>query len=716
MRQLYRFLSAIEREVSPRDWAIGIALGNWLGWQVGLNLQTVIGLMLAALIRGNPLGLAIGFLTGLGAQEFSASLGLGNDIGYWILSHGASFRRVWAGLYHAPLIPFTYFYETHVMGRLVLGTINATLFFFATAAIVKTRGRQLFLKVSDGPLGFSWSHSILRHRHILHVSQYGEPPASTSLIRTKAAIFVSAVGTVSVLGIFLASPYLLQTAVSRYLTIINGAPVTIGGLHVSWLGGELELTNIAITHHAQTARNLFQIDSIKANFEVAPLLRKKAIIPKVTVSGIQLDTVKTEVVDTPYVEQIDSQVPNFLDRVAAHFFTTARKDVRANPFRSLVALQKGLDVGSYLRQEQRTLTSEKEALTISASVDALRTTCHSATDAAAVAECERSWNQLQARYKNLDEMVVNDINQLKLTLGLSNLHVEDLSTPLLGPRVLQWLERLGYWMDFSRRRMGVSLDPRMYTMVVEDNARGKSFHFGKRSTLPSLLISEIHVTSRHKPHSYYGNIEGKLTGVTNAPAVYGKSCQGTFDFEFPDNGFQRTHLSILIDHTGESNQEQFTVDAAEIPLKTWAFFQASDLFLGLKSAKASLKIDFESNESFLQVKGAMRVHSLTYDIRSPYKQLQAQLENVFQPHTEIPISFGMEGLPEEGNLKVVSPFGAKIAAALRDEFRQTQAAVDDTLRREIDDNLAIHRRSIQTRMGTTFAGFLESSRKTASLK
>ncbi len=713
MRPIYRFLSVIERDVSPRDWAFGVALGNWLGWQMGLNLQTGIALILAVLVRANPIGIFLGTLTGLFAQELSGTVA--NDVGYWVLSHGASVRRWWAGLYHAPLIPYTFFYESHVMGRLVLGTANSAIFFAVAHAVVKFKGQQLFYKISDGPLGFSWQHSILRHRYVLHVSQYGMPPAGTTLVRKRAAVFVVGFCALSMVTLFAASPFLLKSAISRYLTIVNGAPVTIGDLDVSWANGQVELKEIAITHHAQTSRNLFQIDSIKANFELVPLLRKKAIVPSVTISGIQLDLPKTEIVETSYVE-LDPQLPNFLDRVAAHFFTTARKDVKENPFRSLVALQKGLDLSSYLRQERRTLTSEREALSLSSAVDALRTSCHSVTEPAEVEECNSQWTQLQARYQALDKVVEQDIAQLKTSLGLSNMRVEDLSTPLLGPRVLQWLERLGYWMDFSRRRMGVSLDPRMYTMVVEDTYRGKSFHFGKRSTSPSLLVSEVHITSRHKPNTYYGNIEGRLTGLTNAPAVYGKPCKGNFEFEFPGNGYKRAKFTVNIDHTGEANREQFSIHAAELPLKTWAFFQASDLFLGLKTAKASLNIDFDAHESFLQVKGDMRVHSLQYEIRSPYKQLQAQLENVFSAHTEIPIAFEMEGLPEEGNLKITSPFGAKIAASLRDEFRQTQLAVEDNLRREIDDNLSGHRRTIQTRLGPSFASFLDSSRKTASLK
>ena len=89
---------------------------------------------------------------------------------------------------------------------------------------------------------------------------------------------------------------------------------------------------------------------------------------------------------------------------------------------------------------------------------------------------------------------------------------------------------------------------------------------------------------------------------------------------------------------------------------------------------------------------------------------------MFANREPIPVTFEVSGLPSEGRLTLESPFGIKVASAVKEEFRQTQAAVEENVRREIEDNLANLRRTLDARLGHSYASFSESFRKTASVK
>ncbi len=715
MRPIYRLFSAIEKESTPRDWAIGLSLGVWLGWQFGLNLQTFLGILSVALIRGNCVGLTLGLGVGLVLQDLTMTWCA--ELGFWVLTHGASYRRVWAGLYHAPLVPFTYFYDSQVMGRLLLGTAVATVVYWAVKSILPLCQQTLWLKILDGPIGYSWQHSTLRHRYLVFISQYGHPPASHTLIRTRAALFMMVAVALTTLPLIALSPLFLKSAVSRFLTIVNGAPVTVGSLDISWFKGELQLKDIAVTHHVQPSRNLLQIDSLVTSFDLIPLLKKKILLERVDIEGIQYDLPKKTWDPEPLADTSFTKVPSLMDRVAAQFFTDARKAVKENPFRFLVALQKGMDMTSILRQERGGLKSEKDLSLLVTEVETLRSQCNgSPLGAALTSKCQTTWAELNGRFIGIDRSVASDVEHLKDQLGFSPITQKDLSRVLLGPRILQWVERLGYWMDFSRRRMGKSLDSRVYTMVVEEGSRGKLVHFGKRSTSPALLVTEVRIHSQHRPNTSYGNVEGFLRGITNAPAVYGLPFEAEVQFEFPEAHYKKTKVSAKIDHTAAVNKETFTLDSESFPLNPWAFYQTVDLYLGIKKAQMSFHLSFDALENSINAKGKAEVAPLQYEVRSPYKQLQAQLESVFTRQNQIPIEFELAGLPEEASLTIKSQFGVNIADALRNEFRQTQMAVEENLKREIDDSLASSRRALESRLQHSFASFLEVSRKTASIK
>ncbi len=713
-RLTFRLLSVVEKEVTPRDWALGLAFGTWLGWQFGLNLQTVAGFLVIALVRGNLIGIAVSFIVAFVARDFTTEWA--NQIGYWILTHGASYRRLWAGLYHAPLIPFTFFYESNMMGRLLLGLISAVVAFFAAKTLVPKYGATIFYKIADGPIGRSLQRSSWHHGYLIFISRYGQPPSSHSLFRTKAPVFISAFLITAGAGFYAASPWLLETALTRYLSLVNGAPVKIGSVRLSLSKGELELNDIDVTHHVQTSKNLFEIDAIRANFEFWPLFSKKLIFRKVAIQGVQLDVAKRALEETSLSEVNDTPIPSLMDRVAVQFFNEARNDVKENPFRYLIALQKGLDLSSILRREKRTLASEGELKELLAATETLQKICQSEGLIRPTPKCQSDWEVLSRRYRAVDTVVKADVDRIKGRLGFNPVNATDLSRVLLGPRILQWLERLGYWLDFSRRRMGRSQDPREYTMVEEKGTNGKLIHFGKRSTQPSLLIEEITISSTARPHTQYGNVNGSLRGITNSPAVYAKPCEGEVEFDFPNSKFKKTVASLLVDHTAEIEKEIFTLRSEEMPLNAWAFYQATELYLGLQKAQASFEFDVTANGDSLAARGKMNLRPLAYEIRSPYKQLEAQLNQVFSTQNLIPIEFAVSGPPAQARLSLQSPFGVQVASALRDEFRQAQAAVEENLRREIEDHINGLRRALDARLNTNFSAFVDSLRTTASVK
>ena len=129
IKYLQGLLKALNDNTSPSELAAGFALGAMLGlipkfnllalliWLVLLLLQVNISMSVAATVIFSILG--------------SLTDPLAERLGFFLLSGVPFLRPLWIGLYNTPIIPFSNFNNTLVMGNFVLGLLLWLPIFFA---------------------------------------------------------------------------------------------------------------------------------------------------------------------------------------------------------------------------------------------------------------------------------------------------------------------------------------------------------------------------------------------------------------------------------------------------------------------------------------------------------------------------------------------------------------------------------------------------------
>ncbi len=113
-----KLFSIINSEESPRQIAAGVALGAWIGL-IPIGLLPSIMLFLCFLVNVNlaMLGLAAGIFKLL---AFAVDP-IANKIGYALLAQTGALKPLWTSLYNTPLVPYTRFNNTIVLGSFVIG-------------------------------------------------------------------------------------------------------------------------------------------------------------------------------------------------------------------------------------------------------------------------------------------------------------------------------------------------------------------------------------------------------------------------------------------------------------------------------------------------------------------------------------------------------------------------------------------------------------------
>ena len=144
---LANIFSILNSEISPRQIAAGFAMGVLVGLLPVSGLLPYVILFLCFLVNINlaMMGLATAVFKLL-AFAFDP---LTNVIGFHLLAKTPSLNPLWTRLYNMPVVPYTRFNNTIVMGSFVLGVLLIVPMYLLCAhgvAAYRSRWREAVLR------------------------------------------------------------------------------------------------------------------------------------------------------------------------------------------------------------------------------------------------------------------------------------------------------------------------------------------------------------------------------------------------------------------------------------------------------------------------------------------------------------------------------------------------------------------------------------------
>ncbi|MCX5781816.1 MAG: TIGR03546 family protein [Elusimicrobia bacterium] len=123
-------IGILHSQISPNEIAFGAALGAFIGLSPYMTLHNLIIFLLIFLLKVNvgSAFLSVGVFAVIG-RIFDP---LSDAIGYVLLVNINSLTPFWTKLYNMPLVPFTKFYNTIVLGSFVIAVLLfVPIFYFS---------------------------------------------------------------------------------------------------------------------------------------------------------------------------------------------------------------------------------------------------------------------------------------------------------------------------------------------------------------------------------------------------------------------------------------------------------------------------------------------------------------------------------------------------------------------------------------------------------
>jgi uncharacterized protein (TIGR03546 family) len=134
LKILKKIVMILQSDVSPKQVALGAAFGAIVGLSPFFCLHNILIFLIILLFKVN-LGsaiLSIGFfgIIGLFTDPFA------DKIGQYLLINSQGLTSFWTNLYNMPIIPFTKFYNTVVLGSFVIALILFIPIYFVSLKLL----------------------------------------------------------------------------------------------------------------------------------------------------------------------------------------------------------------------------------------------------------------------------------------------------------------------------------------------------------------------------------------------------------------------------------------------------------------------------------------------------------------------------------------------------------------------------------------------------
>ncbi len=143
LKQLFQFIKLLNSDTGTNQIAAGIAAGFILGMTPALSLQTFLVFLCIFFFR---IQIGAAFLAAFFFKFIAFILDpVFDSLGFWLLNLPA-LQSLFTSLYNMPIIPFTRFNNTIVMGSGVLSILLSPFVYFGALVVVRQYRVQIVAK------------------------------------------------------------------------------------------------------------------------------------------------------------------------------------------------------------------------------------------------------------------------------------------------------------------------------------------------------------------------------------------------------------------------------------------------------------------------------------------------------------------------------------------------------------------------------------------
>jgi uncharacterized protein (TIGR03545 family) len=493
-------------------------------------------------------------------------------------------------------------------------------------------------------------------------------------------------------------------------TDVVGAKVEIANLDLDMPAGDVTMRGLTVANPFEPMKNLFEADEVTFNIDPVPLLEKKLIIDRVAILGMRFGTGREtpgviengeqrgranevmqqirawgERLDVPVLQlargrmDIDTLDPTRLESLRLATTLAARAESSAAAWR---AATEELDVQPVIDSSRALIERLRRARPTDLGLinDTRRTIQELRQTRDTVVALQRSitggLDSLKAGLQALEGARRRDYAMARGLMRLPSFDPPDIAAALFAPVAIRQFEQAMYWAQKARHYMPPGLLPRATGGPNRVRRSGTTVRFPRERDYPTFLLREAEISAvLGSGSNQTRKLAGRLSGLTSAPAIYGRPT--VFEASAP-----RVRVGAMLDHVGEVVRDTAGAELSGLELPA---FGLPGLPFRVEPGTGTTGLRVLLRDGTIRAAWSINADRVRWlrDTTSG-SEIERIVGRVLSRITSLTLSAELSGPVAGPTLSVRSNLDRAISGALRETLGEEVAAAERRLRAEVD--------------------------------
>lgn len=526
-------------------------------------------------------------------------------------------------------------------------------------------------------------------------------------------------------------------------THINGAEVDIADIRTSFWRGTFRLSGLQVTDKDEPSRNTVSIGEIRFGFLWDALLRAKFVVDEASIINIQalsprrkpgrvlpppqkgsgksealaklenglLEQTKKEFNDNLFgdiahvveganpadqIKNIESQLKSSL---RLKELETSLKEKQKQWDARLKSLPKTQELKDFETRVKAVKIDTKDPVKFAASLKQIQDLVKEADQKIrTVKEAGDSLNgdfkSVDLAFKELDQLVKQDIQDLEKHLKIPQIDVKDFSKKLFGKMFADKLVTVQkYWAIAQeymppKKSAAETKAASDSQLVPRPRGSGKNYRFPVTRGYPLFWLKRASISSEPSQGEYSGKIAGELLDLTSQPAQIGRPTIINFSGDFPRQQLLGLSAKITLDHTTDHPKDTILASLASFPTSEQKFSDSPEVKLLLLEARGKSHFNAVLENQELTVHLNNEFTHLKYAIDAQSKIVKEILTSVTNDIPVITLEARASGNWNNLQLGLRSNLGDELAKGFKKQIQEKINEARAKIKSLIDEKIS----------------------------
>lgn len=507
-----------------------------------------------------------------------------------------------------------------------------------------------------------------------------------------------------------------------------GAEINIADLKTSLFSGNLQIKGIQITDKDKPERNLVSIGKVQFHLLISELLKAKFIVDLGEVSNIEWHSQRKKpgklypkkkekspqlkkIEDTALKVASENLEGNALGNVAnvlgGSNVKTEIKEIKSELYteKKIKELEKELkEKEAYYKNKIEKLKDSGKLKNLNERIKSYKwdkkNPLKSLSEAnklikdasSTYKEYEREIRNLRDDVKkleqtsqNFDQWIEKDMESLQAMAGVPTLDPEKIAYSLVGEVFGENVTTIRKYSEIAKEYMPPPKSERspQDQLIPRQRGEGTTYTFEVPGTNPKLWIKKIMISSKANQSKYSGNLQGKISNITNAPKVTGKPISFELAGEFPNQQLYGLNIQGNLNHHQKEATQDFNLSVNQFPFPERRLSKSKDLGITLMDQVGRLSLTGNKKDKNVGVTLSTSLPDPKFQVESPKKLVKEVVGNSLARMNEVTMNASANGEWESLKWKFRSNIADELSKGLKAEIDNQVKVAKDKLRQKL---------------------------------